>query len=190
MSDRVRVVVAEDEALIRLDIVEMLKDAGYDVVAAVGNGKAAVEAVERLRPDVVLMDVKMPIMDGLSAAEHIGDDVAVVILSAFSQTELVTRAKEAGVANYIVKPFGAADLPPAIEVGLARWAEIQALRSELGDTAAQLEARKVVERAKGRLMSAHGLGEAEAFRWMQKAAMDRRLSLVDVAQAVLDEVPA
>ena len=187
MSEALRVVVAEDEALIRLDAVEMLRECGYQVVAAVANGEAAIEAVHKYRPDVVLMDIKMPVMDGLTAAAALEDLVPVVILSAFSQPELVERARDAGVSAYLVKPFGKADLPPAIELAVARWSEAAALRQELGSTQDRLEARKLVERAKGRLMEQFGLSEPEAFRWLQKAAMDRRLSLTQVAQTVLTE---
>lgn len=187
MSDPLRVVVAEDEALIRLDAVEMLRECGYLVVAAVANGEAAIAAVREHRPDVVLMDIKMPVMDGLTAAAALEDDVPVVILSAFSQPELVDRAREAGVSAYLVKPFGKADLPPAIELAVARWGEAAALREELGSTQDRLEARKLIERAKGRLMDNFGLSEPEAFRWLQKAAMDQRMPLTQVAQTVLAE---
>lgn len=187
MSDPLRVVVAEDEALIRLDAVEMLRECGYQVVAAVANGEAAIAAVHEHRPDVVLMDIKMPVMDGLTAAAALETVVPVVILSAFSQPELVDRARETGVSAYLVKPFGRSDLPPAIELAVARWGEAAALRSELADTEERLEARKLVERAKGRLMTKYGMSEAEAFRWLQKAAMDGRIGLAQVAERVLTE---
>lgn len=187
MASPLRIVVAEDEALIRLDAVEMLRECGYEVVAAVANGEAALAAVEQHHPDVVLMDIKMPVMDGLTAAAALGDRVPVVILSAFSQTELVDRARDAGVSAYLVKPFGKADLTPAIEMAVARWGEAAELRAEVSDAHERLEARKLVERAKGRLMDTYGLSEPDAFRWLQKAAMDRRMGLVQVAESVLAE---
>lgn len=182
-----RVVVAEDEALIRLDLVELLGEAGYDVVGQASNGEQAVELAVDLQPDLVIMDVKMPVMDGLSAAEEIGKQrlCPVIMLTAFSQAELVERARDAGVMAYIVKPFTAADLAPAIDIALSRWRELKELEKEVADLGEALETRKAVERAKGVLMKKLKLSEAEAFRWIQKTAMDRRLGMREVAEAVI-----
>lgn len=182
-----RVVVAEDEALIRLDLVELLGEAGYDVVGQASNGEQAVELTLDLKPDLVIMDVKMPVMDGLSAADEIGKQrlCPVIMLTAFSQTELVERARDAGVMAYIVKPFTAADLAPAINIALSRWAELKELEKEVADLGEALETRKAVERAKGVLMKKLKLSEADAFRWIQKTAMDRRLGMKEVAEAVI-----
>jgi len=185
-----RVVVAEDEALIRMDVVETLADAGFDVVGEAGDGETAVALATELRPDLVVMDVKMPVLDGISAAERIGRDriAPVVLLTAFSQTELVERARDAGAMAYVVKPFTQADLLPAIEIALHRHAEIVALESEVADMADRFETRKRVDRAKGLLMTRMGLTEPEAFRWIQKTSMDRRLTMREVADAVIDQV--
>jgi response regulator NasT len=182
-----RVVVAEDEALIRLDLVEMLRDAGYDVVGEAGDGARAVELATQLQPDLVVLDVKMPVLDGLSAAEQIGRAgiAPCLILTAFSQAELVERARDAGAMAYLVKPFTAADLMPAIEVALGRWQQIKALEREVADLGERFETRKRVDRAKGVLMTRLGLSEPESFRWIQKTSMDRRLSMREVADAVL-----
>ncbi|MEI2775872.1 MAG: response regulator [Tetrasphaera sp.] len=182
-----RVVVAEDEALIRLDLIELLGEAGYDVVGQASNGEQAVELALDLQPDLVIMDVKMPVMDGLSAAEEIGKQrlCPVIMLTAFSQAELVERARDAGVMAYIVKPFTAADLSPAIDIALSRWRELKELEREVADLGEALETRKAVERAKGVLMKKLKLSEAEAFRWIQKTAMDRRLGMREVAEAVI-----
>ncbi len=182
-----RVLVAEDEALIRLDLKEMLEEEGYEVVGEAGDGEEAVEMAGRLRPDLVILDVKMPKMDGIAAAERIaGDRVApVVILTAFSQRDLVERAREAGAMAYLVKPFQKKDLVPTIEMATSRFAEIVALEQEVGGLHERLEARKVVERAKGVLMTEHGMTEPEAFRWIQRTAMDRRTTMRAVADAVL-----
>jgi response regulator NasT len=187
-----RVVVAEDEALIRLDLVEMLAEEGYLVVGQAGDGRTAVELAARHRPDVVIMDVKMPVLDGISAAEQITAErlSAVVMLTAFSQRELVERAVEAGAMAYVVKPFAKADLAPAIEVALARHQQLAAVEAEAAGLADALETRKVVERAKSLLQARHGLSEAEAFRWIQKASMDRRLTMRQVAEAVVAEAAA
>lgn len=182
-----RILVAEDEALIRLDLAEMLGEAGYEVVGQASNGEQAVELATELRPDLVIMDVKMPVMDGISAAEQIGAAkiCPVVMLTAFSQTELVERARDAGVMAYIVKPFTAADLGPSIDIALSRWNELKALEKEIVDLGERLETRKAVDRAKGVLMKKLKITEAEAFRWIQKTAMDRRLGMREVADAVI-----
>jgi response regulator NasT len=182
-----RVLVAEDEALIRLDLKEMLEEEGYSVVGEAADGEQAVEMAGRLRPDLVILDVKMPKMDGIAAAERIaGERVApVVILTAFSQRDLVERAREAGAMAYLVKPFQKKDLVPTIEMATSRFAEIVALEQEVGGLHERLEARKTVERAKGVLMTEHGMTEPEAFRWIQRTAMDRRTTMRAVADAVL-----
>ena len=182
-----RVVIAEDEALIRLDLKEMLEEEGYAVVGEAADGARAVELAEQLRPDLVFLDIKMPILDGLQAAEQIaGKRLApVVILTAFSQRDLVERAREVGAMAYLVKPFQKHDLPPTIEMATARFAEIVALEAEVQGLAERLVARKVIERAKGLLMSEHSMTEPEAFRWIQRTAMDRRASMRQVADAVL-----
>ncbi|MBK6443020.1 MAG: response regulator [Candidatus Phosphoribacter baldrii] len=186
-----RIVVAEDEALIRMDLVEMLGEAGYEVVGEAGDGEAAIELVRECRPDLVLMDVKMPVLDGISAAAVIGKEslAPVVMLTAFSQKELVERASEAGVMAYVVKPFTAADLTPAIEVAASRWAQLRTLESEIADLADRLETRKLVDRAKGLLMTQLKVSEPDAFRWIQKTAMDRRLSMREVATLVIEGLP-
>lgn len=182
-----RVVVAEDEALIRLDLVELLGEAGYEVVGQASNGEQAVELAVDLKPDLVIMDVKMPVMDGLSAAEEIGKQrlCPVIMLTAFSQAELIERARDAGVMAYIVKPFTGADIAPAIDIALSRWRELKLLEQEVADLGEALETRKAVERAKGVLMKKLKLSEADAFRWIQKTAMDRRLGMREVADAVV-----
>lgn len=184
-----RVLVAEDESLIRLDLIEMLREEGFDVVGEAADGATAVRLAEELRPDLVVMDVKMPVLDGISAAEQIvGQRIApVLILTAFSQRDLVERARDAGAIAYVVKPFTKNDLVPAIEMALSRGEEITQLESEVADLAERLETRKIVDRAKGILQSTYGLSEPDAFRWIQKAAMDKRTSMKAVAQVVLDE---
>ena len=183
-----RVVVAEDEVLIRLDLVEMLTEEGYDVVGQAGDGEAAVQLTTDLRPDLVVMDVKMPKLDGISAAEKIASEriAPVVMLTAFSQRELVDRARQAGAMAYVVKPFGKADLIPAIEIARARFAEITAVEAEVEDLTERLESRKAVDRAKGMLQTGLGLTEPEAFRWIQKTAMDLRKSMREVAEGVIE----
>ena len=183
-----RAVVAEDETLIRLDLVEVLTGAGYRVVAEAGDGRAAVEAVREHCPDIVVMDVKMPVMDGIAAAGEIaGERLApVVMLTAFSQRELVDRASQAGAMAYVVKPFSKSDLVPAIEIARARFAEIQAVEAEVSDLTERLESRKAVDRAKGLLQAGLGLSEPEAFRWIQKTAMDLRKSMREVADGVIE----
>jgi response regulator NasT len=182
-----RILVAEDEALIRLDLAEMLSEAGYEVVGQASNGEQAVEMAKELAPDLVIMDVKMPVMDGITAAEESGAAkiCPVVMLTAFSQTELVERARDAGVMAYIVKPFTANDLAPAIDIARHRWTEVKALEQEVADLGQRLETRKSVDRAKGILMKKLKVNEAEAFRWIQKTAMDRRLGMREVAEAVI-----
>jgi response regulator NasT len=185
-----RAVVAEDEALIRMDVVETLRDGGFDVVGEAGDGETAVQLAAELKPDVVVMDVKMPELDGISAAERIGKDrsAPVVLLTAFSQRELVERARDAGAMAYVVKPFTPADLLPAVEIAISRYSQISALESEVADLAERFETRKRVDRAKGLLMTKMGLSEPEAFRWIQKTSMDRRLTMREVADAVIDQV--
>jgi len=187
-----RIVVAEDEALIRLDLAEMLAELGYDVVGQASDGEQAVALVHEHRPDVVIMDVKMPVLDGISAAEQIGKEriAPVIMLTAFSQKELVERARDAGVMAYIVKPFTQADLAPAVDIATSRWAELKALEGEIADLGERLETRKAVDRAKGILMTRLKLSEADAFRWIQKTAMDRRLGMREVAEAVISQMPA
>lgn len=179
--------VAEDEALIRLDIVEMLKEAGFEVVGEAPDGEAATKLAEEHKPDLVVMDVKMPVMDGISAAEIITKArwAPVVLLTAFSQKELVERARDVGAMAYVVKPFTSADLIPAIEIALSRHLEITALESEVADLSQRFETRKVVDRAKGLLQAKFGMTEPEAFRWIQKTSMDKRLTMREVAAAVV-----
>lgn len=185
-----RVVVAEDESVIRLDIVEMLREVGYDVVGEAADGESAIHLADELRPDLVVMDIKMPKLDGITAAEHIvkARIAPVVLLTAFSQKELVDRARDAGAMAYVVKPFTAADLVPALEIALSRHAEITALEAEISDLTDRFETRKLVERAKGLLISNMGLTEPEAFRWIQKTSMDRRLTMREVAETVLNQI--
>ncbi len=186
-----RIVVAEDEAIIRLDLAEMLVESGYQVVGQASNGEQAVELTREHRPDLVIMDVKMPVLDGISAAEEIGKEriAPVIMLTAFSQKELVERARDAGVMAYLVKPFTRDDLGPAIDIARSRWTELTALEREVTDLGERLETRKAVDRAKGVLMQQLKLSEAEAFRWIQKTAMDRRLGMREVAEAVITGLP-
>ena len=190
MAQSRRVVVAEDEALIRLDLVSLLEDAGYEVVAAVADGQAAIEAVETLKPDLVLMDVAMPVLDGVTAASKITEQklAAVVMVTAYSQVELVERAADAGAMGYLVKPIAPTSLIPAIEVALARFEQLVALSAEVETVSERLEARKVVDRAKGLLQVKMGIDEPAAFRWLQKVAMDNRSSMKIVSQTVIDEM--
>jgi response regulator NasT len=187
-----RILVVEDESIIRIDIVESLRGFGYDVVGEAADGEAAVAMATELRPDLVVMDVKMPKMDGISAAEklHQSRIAPVLLLTAFSQKELVERASEAGVVAYIVKPFTPADLLPAVEIALSRGAELKALEAEVADMSERFETRKIVDIAKGILNEKMGLTEPEAFRWIQKASMDRRLTMKDVAVTIIDQLGA
>ncbi|MDV3207856.1 MAG: response regulator [Rhodococcus ruber] len=183
-----RVVVAEDEALIRLDLVEMLREEGYEVVGEAGDGQRAVELAEQLKPDLVIMDVKMPRRDGIDAASEIAARriAPVVMLAAFSQRELGERARAAGAMAYLVKPFSKTDLVPAIEVAASRFAEIRELEREVAGLTERFETRKLVDRAKGLLMDKHAMTEPEAFRWIQRAAMDRRTTMKHVAEVVIE----
>jgi len=187
---RRRVLLAEDEALIRLDLKEMLEEEGFDVVGEAGDGETAVRLAHELRPDLVILDVKMPVLDGISAAEQVvaARIAPVMILTAFSQKDLVERAREAGAMAYLVKPFQKQDLLPAIEMAVSRFAEIVALEGEVADLTGRLEARKLVDRAKGILQSEHGMSEPESFRWIQRASMDQRRSMRSVAQDLVDGV--
>ncbi len=195
MNDRAqsprRVVIAEDEALIRMDLAEMLADEGYEVVGEAADGQRAIELAEEHRPDLVVLDVKMPVLDGIAAAERIAAQriAPVVILTAFSQRELVERARDAGAMAYLVKPFSASDLVPAIEMAMSRFAELSQLEAEVGDLTERLETRKLVDRAKGVLQKDLGLAEPDAFRWIQKTAMDLRLSMKQVAEGVITHGP-
>ena len=184
-SKPARILVAEDEALIRLDLVEMLTEAGYEVVAQAANGIQAIELAKEFKPDLAILDVKMPELDGISAAEQIIEIAPVLRLTAFSQKELVERARDAGVMAYVVKPFSIDDLTPAIEIAMSRHLQMRSLREEVADLHERLETRKVIDRAKGILMAALALSEPEAFSWIQRAAMDRRISMKAVAEAVI-----
>jgi response regulator NasT len=185
------VVIAEDETLIRMDLAEMLTEEGYVVVGEAGDGARAIELADELRPDLVILDVKMPVLDGISAAEAIaGRRIApVVILTAFSQRDLVERARDAGAMAYLVKPFSKTDLVPAIEMAVSRFAELSMLETEVADLTERLETRKAVDRAKGILQQQLSLSEPEAFRWIQKTAMDLRLSMRQVADGVVEHGP-
>ncbi|CAN2238634.1 AmiR Response regulator with putative antiterminator output domain [actinobacterium SCGC AAA044-D11] len=186
-----RILVAEDEALIRLDLVEMLTEAGYEVVAQATNGIEAIALAKEFKPDLAILDVKMPELDGISAAQEIIEISPVLMLTAFSQKELVERARDAGVMAYVVKPFSINDLTPAIEIAMSRHLQMRSLKEEVADLHERLETRKIVDRAKGILMAAMNLSEPDAFSWIQRAAMDRRISMKAVAQAVIspDSVP-
>jgi response regulator NasT len=186
-----RILVAEDEALIRMDLVEMLAEAGYEVEAQARNGAEAIELAELHKPDLAILDVAMPILDGISAAEKIISIAPVLMLTAFSQRELIDRARDAGVMAYVVKPFTISDLVPAIEIAISRHTQMRSLADEVADLHDRLETRKIIDRAKGVLMKALNLSEPEAFSWIQRAAMDRRLTMKEVANAVLnpDAVP-
>ncbi|MCF8611174.1 response regulator [Gordonia sp. HY285] len=183
-----RVVVAEDDSLIRLDLIEMLREEGYEVVGEAPNGQIAVDLTEELLPDLVIMDVKMPVRDGIDAASEIAAKrlAPVVMLTAFSQREFVERARDAGAMAYLVKPFTQADLVPAIEVALSRYRELKLLENEVADMSERFETRKLIEQAKGLLMAKQELTEPDAFRWIQRNAMDRRVTMKAVAQVVVE----
>ena len=183
-----RVVIAEDEAIIRLDLKELLQEEGYDVVGETGRGDEAIELVRDLRPDLVILDIKMPGLDGLSAARHVASErlAAVLMVTAFSQRELVEQARDAGALAYLVKPFQKSDLIPAIEVALGRYAELIALERDVEDLQSRLEARKTIDRAKGRLMDDHSLAEQDAWRFLQKQAMANRVKIDEIARQVVD----
>ncbi len=185
--ERTRVVIADDESLIRMDLREMLTQLGYLVVGEAGDGQSAVNLARELRPDVVIMDIKMPDMDGIEAAQVLTQEriAPVLLLTAYSQRELIERAREAGVTGYLVKPFRESDLAPAIEVALARFAEFRELEKEVGDLQEALETRKLVDRAKGILMDTQGLTEADAFRKIQKMSMNTRKPMKEVAEAII-----
>ena len=181
-----RILIAEDETLIRLDLSEMLREAGYEVVAEAKNGQEAIDLALEHKPDLAILDVKMPILDGISAAEKIIEVAPVLMLTAFSQRDLVERARDAGAMAYVVKPFTLDDLIPAIEIATSRFNQMSALKEEVASLTERLETRKVIDKAKGVLMQALQLSEPDAFRWIQRAAMDRRISMREVADAVLD----
>jgi response regulator NasT len=180
-----RIVVAEDETLIRMDLVEMLTEAGYQVVGQGVNGQEAIELANIHKPDLMILDVKMPVLDGISAAEKIIDICPVLMLTAFSQRELVERARDTGVMAYVVKPFTINDLLPAIEISISRYRQMKSLETEVADLYERLETRKIVDRAKGILMKTMNLSEPESFSWIQKTAMDRRISMKAVAQGII-----
>jgi response regulator NasT len=184
-NKKVRILVAEDETIIRLDLVEMLTEAGYEVIAQAENGAVAVELAKQHNPDLAILDVKMPEMDGITAAEQIISIAPVLMLTAFSQRELVERARDAGVMAYVVKPFSINDLVPAIEIAISRHRQMKSLESEVADIYERLETRKIIDRAKGILMKAMNLSEPESFSWIQKTAMDRRISMKEVANAII-----
>jgi response regulator NasT len=189
MQEALRVVVAEDESLIRMDVVATLREAGYEVVGEAADGEEAVRLAVELMPDLIIMDIKMPKLDGISAAEKISEHkIPVVLLTAFSQADLVKRAADAGAMAYVTKPFKPSDLLPAIQIALSRAEELFALETEIADLSERLETRKLMDRAKGLLQSKMKLSEPEAFRWIQKASMDRRLSMSQVAKAVLEQL--
>ena len=185
-----RILVAEDETLIRMDLAEMLRESGYEVVGEATNGEEAINLAKELKPDLAILDVKMPKIDGITAAESIVEISPVLMLTAFSQKDLVERAVDAGVMAYLVKPFTVNDLLPAIEIAITRHTQMLALRTEVTDLTERLETRKIIERAKGILMQAMRLSEPEAFKWIQRTAMDRRVSMKQVAEAVIDPASA
>lgn len=189
MSEKVRILVAEDESLIRLDIVETLNEAGYEVVAEAGDGESAVKLASEHEPDLAVLDVKMPKLDGISVAEKLQElSIPVVMLTSFSDTDLVKRASEAGAMAYVVKPFSSNDLLPAIQIALSRGQELLDLEAEIADLSERLETRKLLDRAKGLLQIKMKLTEPEAYRWMQKASMDRRLTIAQVAETVIKQL--
>jgi response regulator NasT len=184
-SPATRILVAEDETLIRMDLVEMLTEAGYEVIAQATNGEEAIALANENKPDLAILDVQMPVLDGISAAEKIISIAPVLMLTAFSQRELVDRARDAGVMAYVVKPFTISDLVPAIEIAISRHTQMRSLAEEVADLHDRLETRKIIDRAKGILMKALNLTEPEAFSWIQRAAMDRRITMKEVAEAVI-----
>ena len=189
MSDPLRIIVVEDEALIRMDVVATLEEAGFEIIGQGSDGEEAVALATDLEPELVVMDIKMPKLDGISAAEKIAElKIPVVLLTAFSQADLVSRAAEAGAMAYVTKPFKPADLLPAIQIALARHEELTSLETEIADLSDRLETRKLMDRAKGLLMTKMKLTEPESFRWIQKASMDRRLSMAQVAKAVIEQL--
>ena len=181
-----RILIAEDETLIRLDLAEMLREAGYEVIAEASNGEEAIAQAEEKKPDLAILDVKMPKLDGISAAEKISKICPTLMLTAFSQRDLVERARDAGVMSYVVKPFTIDDLVPAIEIAFSRYQQLMALQVEISDLTERLETRKLVDQAKGILMKAMNLSEPEAFKWIQKSAMDRRITMKEISLAILD----
>jgi response regulator NasT len=185
-NSKVRILVAEDETIIRLDLIEMLTEAGYEVVAHAENGAVAIAMAKLHKPDLAILDVKMPLVDGITAAQEIIEIAPVLMLTAFSQRELVERARDAGVMAYVVKPFSINDLIPAIEIATSRHRQMKSLQAEVADIYERLESRKVIEKAKGILMSGLSLTEPQAFSWIQKTAMDRRIPMKEVAMAVID----
>lgn len=189
MADALRVLVVEDEGLIRMDVVATLQEAGYEVVGEGADGEEAIKLATELEPDLVVMDIKMPKLDGISAAEKIGElKIPVVLLTAFSQSDLVARAAAAGAMAYVTKPFKPTDLLPAIQIALSRHEELTSLEAEIADLSERLETRKIMDRAKGLLQSKMKLSEPESFRWIQKASMDRRLTMAQVAKAVVEQL--
>jgi AmiR/NasT family two-component response regulator len=184
-SNKFRIVVAEDETLIRMDLVEMLTESGYEVIGQGVNGQEAIELANTHKPDLVILDVKMPVLDGISAAEKIINLCPVLMLTAFSQKELVERARDTGVMAYVVKPFTINDLLPAIEISISRYRQMKSLEAEVADLYERLETRKILDRAKGILMKALDITEPDAFSWIQKTAMDRRISMREVAQGII-----
>ena len=185
-----RILIAEDETLIRMDLVEMLSESGYEVVGQASNGQEAIDLAKELKPDLAILDVKMPILDGISAATQIIEFSPVLMLTAFSQKDLIERASDAGAMAYVVKPFTINDLIPAIEISISRHRQMKSLALEVSDLHERLESRKLIDRAKGILMKALNLSEPEAFSWIQRAAMDRRISMKEVAKAVIDPAAA
>lgn len=185
---KTRVVVADDESIIRMDLVELLTHAGYEVVAQASDGKAALQAVKEHTPDVAVLDVKMPLLDGIEVAHNVRDVVPVVLLTAFGQSDIIAQASSAGVMGYVMKPFTEADVVAAIEIALSRFTDLKTLGSERDQLAQSLETRKILDRAKGLLQSKLALDEPQAFRWLQKAAMDKRMSVRDVAESVIAEL--
>ena len=181
-----RILIAEDETLIRMDLAEMLREAGYEVVGEAADGVEAIELVKTLKPDLAILDIKMPKLDGISAATEISAFCPTLMLTAFSQRELVERARDAGVMGYVVKPFTIDDLIPAIEIAYSRHLQFLTLKNEIADLSQRLETRKLIDRAKGILMQTLKLSEPEAFQWIQRSAMDRRITMKDLALAILD----